>query len=304
MELRQLRHLVEIVRCASFGKAATNLNITQPALSKSIKNLEDHLGVRLLERYPTGVEPNEYGQVFLDYVTLALTELDRAVEELKEMRGTGRGTIRVGVGTTILKYLMPLAVRRFLEQEGNDRILLRQGQRERLLPLLRLGEIDVMISSVERQLVDSDLHQEIVIEDKLAVVTDRGHPLSGRTGLSLKDLADYRWVLPDVSELEGDRLTTALKAAGLPPPDVVIRTGSSVFMAEILEGSHYLSYLPTALITLDKDFAHLIPLDVPPIWTEVYIGVTYRRRGALLMPTRRFINRLKEVGAELQARMA
>ena len=157
MELRQLEHFDEIVRASSFGRAADKLNITQPALSKSIRNLERSLGCILLERHPAGVTATDYGRVFLDYATLVTSELDRAV-----------------------------------------------------------------------------------------------------------------------------------------------RTDSSLFMASLLKGSQFLSYLPAAPIALDAAYAHLVPIPTEPaIWAPVPVGVTYRRRGVMLQSTRRFINRLKDVGAEL-----
>jgi len=301
VELRQLKHFQEIVRCASFGQAADKLNITQPALSKSIRNLELSLGVTLLERHPSGVTPTPYGLVFLDYAALVISELDRAVEQLAEMKGQGRGVVRVGAGTTVMQYLMPLSVKRFMAGAEAGSVTFAQGLRADLLARLRRGEIDVMVGSVNPDRCDDDLRQELVLEDRITVVADRAHPLATLAKPTLADLARFKWVLPDSSEAEGDRLLHALRTAGLPPPDCAVRTGSSMFMASMLRDSDYLSYLPRALIASDADYAHLVPLDLgTPIWSRVVIGATYRKRSVMLPPTRRFINRLKDVGAELQ----
>jgi LysR family transcriptional regulator of abg operon len=304
VELRQLRHFQEIVRTASFGRAAEALNITQPALSKSIRNLENSLGCQLLERHPSGVTPTEYGRVFIDYAALVTSELDRAVEELQALRGRGRGVVRVGTGATMLRYLLPRAVRRFMAQaaEGAS-VSFREGLKDELTALLRRGEIDLMVGSINPARVAEDLRQELILEDRIAVVADRAHPLAGERAVPLSKLAAAQWVLPENHEPEGDRLAAAFRAAGLAgAPRVAVRTGSSPFMAELLKGSDYLSYLPVALIRLDPDFAHLAAIDTAePIWPAVAVGVTYRRRGVMLMPVRRFINRLKDVGAELAA---
>lgn len=142
----------------------------------------------------------------------------------------------------------------------------------------------------------------VACNDRIAVVGSATHPLSQREGLTLANLARYRWVLPDKSEAESDRLAHAFRAAGLPPPTCVVRTSSSVFMASVLKDSDYLSYLPAALIDMDPDYAHLRTLSLSEtIWPRVTVGVTYRRRGVMLAPVRRFINRLTEVGKSLQA---
>lgn len=301
MELRQLKHFQEIARCASFGRAAEKLHITQPALSKSIRNLERSLDVSLLERHPSGVSPTEYGHVLLDYAALVTSELDRAVDQIAEMKGRGKGVVRVGAGATILKYLMPQAVRLFMAGANAGSVTFAQGLRSDLLAMLRRGELDVIVGSVNPDSVDEDLRQELILEDRLTIVADRNHPVLVQKTPSFADLARYKWVLPDSSESEGDRLSRAFKLAGSQPPECAVRTGSSVFMASLLRDSHYLSYLPRALIASDPEYAHLVSVTPPEaIWSRVFVGATYRSRGVMLAPTRRFINRLKDVGRELQ----
>jgi DNA-binding transcriptional LysR family regulator len=300
MELRQLRHFQEIVRCSSFGQAADKLNITQPALSKSIRNLERSLGCQLLERHPSGVTPTEYGLVFLDYAALVTSELERAVEELNALRGRGRGVVRVGAGTTMMRYLLPQAVRRFMAQAEGNSVSFRQGLKDELMAALRRGDIDIMVGSTDPDQLPEDMRHEPVLQDRIVVVADKGHPLAGRKPITLADLGHYQWVLPEASEPEGERLARAFRRAGLEPQRVAVRTGSSVFMAALLKDSAYLSYLPAALIALDVDYAHLTPIDLTePIWPPVLVGITYRRRGVMLAPVRRFINRLKEVAREV-----
>lgn len=306
MELRQLRHFQEIVRTASFGRAADQLNITQPALSKSIRNLENSLGCQLLERHPSGVTPTEYGRVFLNYAALVTSELDRAVEELNALRGKGKGVVRVGAGATMMRYLLPTAVKRFMAQAGEaSSVSCRQGLKDELLAALRRGDIDLMVGSIPPGEAADDLHHELVLEDRVAVVADGNHPLTGRRQLVPEDFAAFQWVLPEGREPENERLLAVFRNARLAEPRVAVRTASSPFMAELLKDSLYLSYLPTALLTLDPDFSHLQPLDLAdPVWPPVTVGVTYRRRGVMLMPVRRFINRLKEAGREIAASAA
>lgn len=300
MELRQLRHFQEIVRCSSFGQAAEKLNITQPALSKSIRNLERSLDCQLLERHPAGVTPTEYGLVFLDYAALVTSELERAVEELNALRGQGRGVVRVGAGATMMRYLLPQAVRRFMAQAEGNSVNFRQGLKDDLMAALRRGDIDIMVGSTNPEQLSDDMRHEPVLQDQIVVVADSAHPLAAQKRLTLADLSAFQWVLPEASEPEGERLARAYRRAGMEPQRVAVRTSSSVFMAALLKDSTYLSYLPAALIALDPDYAHLTPLDMAePVWQPVLVGITYRRRGVMLAPVRRFINRLKDVAREV-----
>lgn len=298
MELRQLRHFEEIVRASSFGQAAERLHLTQPALSKSIRNLEQSLGVQLFERHPAGVSLTEYGRVFLDYAALVNSELRRAVDHLAELKGQGAGVVRVGAGPTVMKYLMPETVRRFIG--GGDAYGLHfvQDGRSNLAARLRRGEIDVMIGSEAAG--DEDLYAEPVLRDVIGVVAARGHPLAGGVA-AMADLARYRWILPDSSESENDRLQAAFRRAGLKGPDVAVRVSSSLFMSQWLKDGPFLSYLPRALVTRVEEYRHLQAVETAePIWAPVPISAFHRRRSVMLRSTRRFVNRLKEVGAELQ----
>ena len=300
MELRQLRHFEEIVRAASFGRAAEKLNITQPALSKSIRNLELSLGCKLFERHPSGVTPTEAGLFFLDYAQLVTRELDRAMEEMHARAGRGRGIIRIGAGATMTRYLLPQAVKRFMGGAEESAIVFRQGLKDELVAALRRGEVDAVVGSVDPARVADDLRQEHVMEDPFTVVAGAAHPLVGQTGVPLAALADFAWVLPETGEPETERLADAFARAGLPGPRVAIRTENSVFMARLLKDAPYLSYLPAALIALDPDYAHLVPVGLAePVWERVVVGVTVRRRGVMLPPVRRFIERLKEVAREV-----
>ena len=302
MELRQIKYFLEIVRCASIGQAAEKLHVTQPALSKSIRNLEQSLGVLLLERHPVGVVPTEYGKVFLEYATLIAGEIDRATEEIAQMKGTGRGVVRVGAGATMMQYLIPQAVRAFVAQDDSAVVTFRQGLRDELIASLRRGEVDVIVGSISGAGAGDDFRQEIALHDEIVVVANRDHPLAQREAVSLPDTAPYKWVLPDGTEGERDRLTRVMRAQGLVPPTCVISTPSSTFMATMLQTGEYLSYLPRALIRLDREYEHLVALPIAtPIWDKVTVGVTYRRRGVMLAPVRKFINRLIEVGQGIEA---
>lgn len=300
MELRQIKYFLEIVRCASFGQAAERLHVTQPALSKSIRNLEQSLGVMLLERHPVGVVPTEYGKIFLDFASLITGEVDRALEEINQLKGSGRGIVRVGAGATMMQYLLPQAVRAFVANDDTAVVTFRQGLRDELIASLRRNEVDIVVGSIGGLSHDDDLRQEVVLHDEIVVVANRDHPLASRGTVRIADFADYKWVLPDGTEGERNRLTRVMRSAGLAAPTCIISTPSSTFMATMLHDSDFLSYLPRALIQLDREYTHLVPIPVDTaIWDKVTVGVTYRRRGVMLAPVRKFINRLVEVGQSI-----
>ena len=109
-DLRQLRAFTTIVSAGSLGRAAEVLHVTQPALSRIIKRLEDEVGAPLFERHSKGMQLTVIGQALLPHATLLQHEADYAREEIDAMRGLAKGTIRVGAVGSIASYVLPLAV--------------------------------------------------------------------------------------------------------------------------------------------------------------------------------------------------
>lgn len=299
MELRQLRHFLEIYRRASFGQAAEALGLTQPALSKSIRNLEQELRVPLLERLPTGVAPTAYGRILAEYAALVENELRRARAEIESMRGTGKGMVSVGGGTSTLRYLVPPAAAAFAERHPDVRLRLVDGVRDELIPQLRRGDIDVAVfSAVEGPL--PDLTCETLMDDELAVVAWRRHPLVERRGLGWADLVPYLWVFPNQREAERQQLAGFFEADGLPPPRPTVETNSSVLMANILPGTEHLSYLPRRMLLNDPGYAELAALDIGPRWPAVQLVVAHRRASVLLPAVRAFVAQLKQTARAMR----
>lgn len=302
MELRQLRYFLEIYRRSSFGQAADALGLSQPALSKSIRNLEQELRVELLERLPSGVAPTPYGEIVAEYAALVENELRRARAEIEAMSGSTRGLVSVGAGTTNLRFLMPAAAAAFRARFPEVRLRLTSGLKDELVAMLRRGDLDLAVVGALDPATHADLVYEPLLTDRLAVVAWRGHPLAGQARLGWADLAPHPWIFPSQSEAERRQLNGFFQAAGLQPPVAAIETDSAVLMADLIMGSACLSYLPRRMLLNDRVYAELVELQVAQDWPAVGLGVAYRRVSVRLPPARNFIAEVKRVAAELAAR--
>ena len=132
VELRQLKYFLGILKHGNFNRAADALFVTQPALSKSMRTLEEDLGVELLERTASGVIPTPYGRILANYATLACQELQRAIEEITALSTQGSGRIIVGASTAILRYLLPTTFEHLSELNANLEVVIREGLRDQL----------------------------------------------------------------------------------------------------------------------------------------------------------------------------
>lgn len=125
--LQQLHAFATIVASGSLGRAAEVLHVTQPALSRTIKRLEDEVGAPLFERHSKGMQLTAIGSALLPHATLLQREADHAREEIDAMRGLAKGTIRVGAAASIATLVLPLAVSGVLARWPNLRVEIMEG---------------------------------------------------------------------------------------------------------------------------------------------------------------------------------
>src|SRR5262245_28693661 len=148
IEFRQLAHFLAVADDSSIGKAAQRLNLTQPALSKSIKRLEQALKVRLFDRHARGVSPTVYGAALLARTRQVVTETRRAVEEIDFLRGSHSGTVTVAAGPSMLSRILPTAAARLVAKRPGIRVVVRQSLAEQIEAGLLRGELDLVVTTL------------------------------------------------------------------------------------------------------------------------------------------------------------
>ncbi len=226
MTLRQLRTFKAVADLSSFSLAAQQLRLSQPSVSYQVKELEEALGVPLLDRLGKRVQLTEAGTILYGYARRTLDVLDEAALALEEMRGIKRGNLRVGASTTVGVYLLPAALGAFKKLHPGLVISLEIGTRARVQEQVLRNELDLAV--VGPALKDSDLAILPFLSDELVVVAPAGHRLAGKRGLSLKDLSDQpfvmrepasgsRWSLEKAARKAGAKLHVAMELARMGP---------------------------------------------------------------------------------------
>jgi hypothetical protein len=278
---RRIAQLAAAVRCGSLTAAATELGLTQPALSKSIRELERTLGVRVLERGRFGVSPTEAGDALVARHRAIEAELRAAADEIDAIRGAHSGRVVVGCGPSEATRLLPMALDALHAADPGLRVTVLYGLNEALMPMVRRGEVDFALSSVPRTASDPELQHETLHADTAVVVAHADHPLAARRSVKPAELAGQRWVLARRHELERRALDDLVQQAGLVPIDAEEETTSAGLMkALVLQGRH-LSFLPRELIHWEARAGLLRPVPVAaPQWSRA-VGLTRRRRGRL-----------------------
>jgi LysR family transcriptional regulator of gallate degradation len=280
MDLRQLDHFLQVARRSNITLAAADLGITQPSLTKSIRQLESELGVRLLNRLARGVELTDYGQSLVRHAEAIRVQIADASAELAALRSGTFGAVSVGAGPAWLGRNLPLAVARTVARHPGLRIRVGGGFDEELFRSLRRGAFDFVVAELPQAEDRRGLEVRPLTSDELGVCCRAGHPLARRRRLAANDLLDFPWVLLPRTTRAQRRLAALFTAHDLVPPQNVVETDSHGFLLNLLRDSDALTFAASRTLETAEG-AGLTMLKVPRLTVRREAGVVLRRDGFL-----------------------
>jgi LysR family pca operon transcriptional activator len=249
----------------SLLKAGAALGLSQPALSRGLRELEAVVGERLFERHARGVRPTEAGVVVIRLARRLLAELRRAEEELDAVGAAEGGAVAIGVLPVAAVGVLPGALIRLRKSHPTLRVRLQQGRTEELLPLLAARELDLVVGRLYAPAVPDGFLREALWEEPISVLARAGHPLLSAKGpVTATMLARHELVLPTVSQRVGQEIDQVLALLGL-PRDVALRSSSYGFIRETLLASDSISIMPRSMMVGDllRGALQVVPLPVP-----------------------------------------
>ena len=192
----QLRALVAVVETGGYSTAARRLGVAQPTVHRAAKGLETLIGARLFLRAARGVEPSEAAQSLARYANLVFSEVRQGFEEVWELQGRTDSRVAIGSLPLVRSEFLPTAVTRLLAQYPDARVSILDGPYVEQLHALRYGEIDWLIGALRDPAPTTDVIQEPLFDQPLAIVVRPGHPLLGGKSPSTAELAKLEWVAP------------------------------------------------------------------------------------------------------------
>ncbi len=279
MDLRAMRYFVACVEHKTMHAAATAVHISQPALSKAIRNLELELGVHLLDRRPRGVVPTPFGDTLFRYAKMVDSEMRRAIAEIDAMRGMTRGTIVIGVIPTMSTAVADV-VRDVMKTLPGLKLKLKIAFSSELTAALLDGELDIALLLLPENSAPVDINFETIIRTRPKVAVRRGHPLAGRSRLTLAELADYPWLIPDYPPSHRAIINKAYINAGLLPPNPAIEVSTIVMFDAVVRETDLVTIVPATLLSTKG--ADLVALDVDLGFPLEEVGLAYRQNSTLL----------------------
>jgi DNA-binding transcriptional LysR family regulator len=224
MKLQDLHVLMTVMQAGSMGKAAQRLNISQPAISRSIAELEHAFGVRLLDRHRQGVEPTEYGRALLDCGVAVFDDLRLGVKKMEFLADPAAGDVRIGSAPPLAASFVSAVIDRLSRRYPRIVFHVMATQTEALYRELRERNVDFLITEKFTLPADEQLEFESLYEERYVVVAGAQNPWTRRRRLQLAELVNEPWVLPPPESAPGSVAKQAFRASGLDYPRVAVVT--------------------------------------------------------------------------------
>jgi DNA-binding transcriptional LysR family regulator len=301
VRLRDLETLVAVTQAGGMRKAAVDLHLSQPAVSKAMRELEDALGVKLLERTRRGVSPTPFGEALVRRSKGLVDELQTALRELAWLADPEAGEVRIGAMETLQAGVVAAAVKQQLRRHPRMQFHFEGGQSPELIRhFLPQRLVDVVVARPLTLPLPADIEGEALFHDQLRVAVGPEHPLARRRKLSLDDLRDEHWILSRNETMPDSPVPAAFAAAGVPFPLRVVVSGSLNMRQSMLASGRFVTCLPHSLLPFARLHGNfkILPVELPLWQTPTMI---LKLRGRSLGPAAAaFLDTLRELSAPLR----
>lgn len=241
MKLNAIRDFLTVVDRGGLRAAARQLNGSQPAISRSIQELERELGVVLFDRKPSGVALTPMGTVFHRRASSVLNELRLAQEELDQLRGETYGSLRVALSSVPHIALLPNSLRPFRARFPNVTIDIIDAVYPKIELDLRESRVDFYVGPAPNA-ISAELVSEKLFDNTRVIVGRKGHPLA--QAHSLRDLIGAEWITTSITHIAEEELGPLFQNNGLPAPRLVLQAHSTLTFLTALMNSDLLMMLP------------------------------------------------------------
>ena len=293
MELRDIEYFAIVAEHGNLRRASEALGLSPPALSKSLRRLEESMRAKLVERTPKGVALTPVGAALLAQVhrlRITLRDIHREVEDLSQGLA---GHLRIGVGATTVEDL-PEGCAALLKEAPNLTAQFIVADNDVMVPALCNGELDLIFNVIPDSPYAGCV-QEHLFDDVFVVCASANHRLTKRKRLPLADLAQERWTLSAPAVLNVQHIHRVFQASGLPEPRVAIEARPLGLRLQICATTDLLSFCARRTLQLLAPRFRLKELPVEELEWHRAVGVIYRNESYLSPAARRLIRLLRAV---------
>ena len=303
LDLKQLHYATTLARHRNYARAAAALDMSQPALSRSISGLEAAVGVQLFNRTRQGVEPTAFGARLLSRGEVLLTDVAELERELKLMQGLEIGVLRVGAGPYPADMCVGPAIGRLAEQHPRLRVEIDIGEPRVMLQHVLTAKIDLAIVELSVAEQDPRLATEPLPKHAASFCCRSGHPLLAEKTPTLERVFEFPFACTKLPARVAE-MFYRLAPAGSIDPDTgdylpPIKVDSFALAKAVVLSSNAVALSPRGLIAAEVRSGHLVTLPFRQPWLHTNYGFVYLKERALSPGTQAFMAEVKAVELEL-----
>jgi DNA-binding transcriptional LysR family regulator len=297
LKLRDLRVLLAVAETGSMGKAAAQLAMSQPAVSKAIGEIEHVVGVQMLNRTSQGVEPTAYGRALSKWAVAMFDDLRQAVKEIESLSDPAAGEVRIGATDSMIAGFVPAVIDRFSRQYPKVvfEVLPAATFADQYVQL-RERKIDLILGRLATPASETaDLDSQVLFEDPMYPAAAAGSTWQRRRKISLADLQEAPWCIPPDSSFVRPLINAAFLAKGLPEPSHAVGSNSVPLAMALLATGRFVGVLSGSTLRLNGRHLGLKRLRVDLPIVPLKTGIVTLKKRDLNPAVQRFIECARDV---------
>jgi DNA-binding transcriptional LysR family regulator len=297
MELRDIEYFAVIAEHKHLGRAADALRLSQPALSKSLKRLEDALQTKLMKCTAKGVELTPEGAVLLQRSLDLHLSLQSISREITELSGGRVGHVRVGIGFPAPARLMSELLAAFLQEAPRTKVSVTVSDNDLMLPELRTGGLDLILNYLPMEWPIEGLSAEKLWDDENVVCVSKTHRLAKAEDVTFADLSKERWATSDPGLGSQRKLRDEFRKHGLPPPNIALESRSATLRLQTIVRSDLLDFTSRKFVEQSEFGKSIAIIPVRHLSWQRPVGFIHRNEVYLPPALKRVIKIVSTLGA-------
>ncbi|ENQ1864490.1 LysR family transcriptional regulator [Klebsiella pneumoniae] len=293
IRLRHLHTFVAVAQQGTLGRTAETLNLSQPALSKTLNELEQLTGTRLFERGRLGAQLTLVGEQFLTHAVKVLDALNSAGQALNRKEGLNNDIVRIGALPTAALGILPTVIGQFHKQQKDITLQVATMNNTMLLAGLKSGEIDIGIGRMSDPELMSGLHYELLFLESLKLVVRPGHPLLQET-VTLSRVMEWPVVVSPKGTVPRQNAEALLQSQGCKMPAGCIETLSASLSRQLTVDFDYVWFVPSGAVKDDLRRGVLTALPIATQGAGEPIGILTRVDATLTPGTQTLLSAIRK----------
>lgn len=293
LKFKQLRLLVAVSEFGSIQHAARELQMSQPAATKLIQDLELDFEAQLFQRTNRGVVPTAQGEALIRHGKLILAQVSNAAQELDDISEGSSGRVVVGTLLAAAPILLPTAISDVMADRPNVAIKVVEGTNDALMPALYAGEIDMIVGRLPAYRARAKLIQETLFDEKVVAVVGKRHPLAEQSSVQFDELKPFGWILPPPETTLRRQIDQYFVSEDQYIPPTVLESVSYLTNRTLFQQTDLVGLMPEHVVEHDIREGLLTELNWQVPFGRGPIGISYRGADSLSPAAAAFLAALR-----------